>query len=160
MDQQLFVFTAGSLQAYQHYIDTIEDGFDLNKIKEFLTEKQIEALKAIYGEEKIRAWGAVPGSQNIRNWEKMQIGDRVLIYRKGNYEYYATVSFKVHNQEIAKKLWKINEYVDHEETWEYIYFLEDVTEISVEAILELQAGVIIRNCIQGLIINYFSLSSI
>lgn len=131
MSEQLFVFTAGSLQAYQHYIDTIEDGFSLDSIKGFITSPMYNALKAIYGEDKIKAWGAVPGPQNVKNWERMQTGDRVLVYRKGYYEYYATVSFKIHNKELAKHLWATNQYVNHDETWEYIYFLKDLTEISV-----------------------------
>lgn len=131
MAEQLFIFTAGSAQAYQHYIDTIENGFTLDSIKGFLTEKMIELLNTIYGNEKIKAWGAVPGPQNIRNWDNMHIGDKILIYRNKNYEYYATISFKLHNKELAKHLWKTNIYVEHEETWEYVYFLKDLTEISV-----------------------------
>ncbi len=131
MPEQLFIFTAGSTQAYQHYIDTIENGFTLDSIQGFLSPSMIKALKAIYGDENIKAWGAVPGPQNIRNWNNMQIGDKILIYRNGNYEYYATVSFKLHNQDLAKQLWKTNIYSEHEETWEYIYLLKDLTEISV-----------------------------
>lgn len=131
MEEKLFVFTAGSDQAYQHYIDTIEEGFSLESIKSFLEPITIEKLKAIYGDEKIKAWGALPGSQNIRNWNKMEVGSRILAYRKGNYEYYATISFKTHNKDLAKHLWKTNKYKNYEETWEYIYFLDGLTEISV-----------------------------
>lgn len=131
MEEQLFVFTAGSDQAYQHYIDTIEEGFSLESIKSFLDPTTIEKLKAIHGNEKIKAWGALPGSQNIKNWNNMKVGARILAYRKGNYEYYATISFKIQNKDLAKHLWRMNKYKDYEETWEYIYFLEDLTEISV-----------------------------
>lgn len=128
MDEQLFIFTASNPEAYQHYIDTIEEGFTLESIRNMVDEDTFQRLKAIYGDEKIRAWGATPGPMSKKNWERMQIEDRVLIYRKKSYEYFAIVTFKIHNKELAEHLWKTN---DAGETWEYIYFLRDLTEVSV-----------------------------
>ncbi|MDB5266179.1 MAG: hypothetical protein JWM39_892 [Parcubacteria group bacterium] len=124
----LFRITASNPEAYQHYIDTIERGFSLDSIREYLSERQYDALNAIYAENPIRAWGATPGDGNIRTWEQMELRDPILIYRKGNFEYFAAVTFKIHNPELAKHLWKTN---SEGETWEYIYFLDNLTEISV-----------------------------
>lgn len=124
----LFRITASSAEAYQHYIDTIEKGFTLDSIKHFLSEKQEEALKSIYGNKPIRAWGSTPGAGNTKTWEKMEVGDPILIYRKGNFEYYAFVTFKLHYPDLARHLWGINPEGD---TWEYIYFLDHLQEISV-----------------------------
>jgi hypothetical protein len=124
----LFRITASSPEAYQHYIDTIERGFSLDSISRFLADKQTETLKNIYGDNLIRAWGATPGSGNIKTWEKMEVGDPVLIYRKGNFEYYAFVTFKLHYPDLAKRLWRTN---TAGETWEYVYFLDNLVEISV-----------------------------
>lgn len=126
--EQLFILTASNAEAYQHYIDTIERGFPLNEIKDFLSPDQTVALKNICGDEHLKAWGATPGKGNMSTWGKMNIGDPILIYRKGNFEYYAFVAFKLHNTELAKRLWRTNA---AGETWEYIYFLDQLTEISV-----------------------------
>jgi hypothetical protein len=125
---KLFRITASNDEAYQHYIDTIERGFPLDSIKHFLDQKQIDALKNIYGDKLIRAWGATPGKGNIKTWEAMSVGDPVLIYRKGNFEYYAFVTFKLHYPDLAKHLWGANV---EGATWEYVYFLDNLVEISV-----------------------------
>lgn len=128
MKNNLYVLTASNPQAYQHYIDTIEEGFLLEDIREFLTDTEYEKLKVIYSDRKVRAWGATPGPQNIRNWEKLKEDDRVLIYRIKNFEYFSTVTYKLNNKKLAEKLWKIN---NEGQTWEYVYFLDNLTEISV-----------------------------
>jgi hypothetical protein len=128
MKTNLFRFTASNPEAYQHYIDTIERGFSLDSIKQFLTESQIDALHNIHGDGHIRAWGATPGPVNKRTWEKLEVGDPVLIYRKRNFEYYAFVTFKIHNPDLARFLWGRN---SKGETWEYVYFLDKLSEISV-----------------------------
>lgn len=124
----LFRITASNSKAYQHYVDTIERGFPLDYIKHFLSDKQYEALQAIYGDRPIRAWGSVPGKSNIPVWEKMELGDPILIYREGNFEYFAFVTFKVHYSDLAKHLWGVDK---EGQTWEYIYFIDKLTEISV-----------------------------
>jgi len=128
MSDKLFVFTASGKEAYRHYIDTIEEGFTLDKIKQFLSEKDLKFLKNIFGDRKIRAWGATPGSGNIRNWNNLETDDRILIYRKGNYEYIATIIHKTHNPELAKFLWRVDA---SGQTWEYMYFLDNLRELSV-----------------------------
>ncbi|HZS42848.1 MAG TPA: endonuclease NucS domain-containing protein [Candidatus Paceibacterota bacterium] len=124
----LFRITASNPEAYQHYIDTIERGFPLDSVTSFLDQDQIFALRNIYGDKLIRAWGATAGSGNIRTWHQLNIGDPILIYRKGNFEYYAFVTFKIHNKDLAKHLWRTN---PQGETWEYVYFLDGLVEISV-----------------------------
>lgn len=69
MTDKLFVFTAGGPEAYQHYIDTIEEGFSINAIKQFLSENELGIIQKIYGDGKIRSWGAIPGPQNFYSWD-------------------------------------------------------------------------------------------
>lgn len=128
MEPKLFRITASNPEAYQHYIDTIERGFSLDSIKQFLSHDQIEALQRIYGGKLIRAWGATPGTGNKRTWEKMEVGDPILIYRKGNFEYYAFVTFKLHYPDLAKHLWNVDVGGN---TWEYMYFIDRLSEVSV-----------------------------
>lgn len=126
--ENLFIFTASNLEAYQHYIDTIERGFSIDTIKDHLTKDQVTALSNIFLNGDMRAWGATPGPVNKKTWEKMKVGEPILIYRKGHLEYYATIVFKIHSPDIAKILWGTN---FKGETWEYVYFLDGLTELSV-----------------------------
>jgi len=124
----LFVFTAGRPEAYRHYIDTIENGFSLDSVKGYLPTGVHGKIQAIYGTNLIRAWGATPGSSNIRTWHRLTVGDPVLIYRKHHFEYLAYVTFRIHNKPLAKHLWGTN---IAQETWEYVYLLNRLTEISI-----------------------------
>ena len=126
---QLFIFTASEPVAYQHYIDTIEEGFPLKSVSSFLPTSDSNNLTKIYGSELVRAWGALPGKGNRRNWQTMQLGDPILTYRKGIFEYYAFVTYKAHHQRLAEHLWKLDDKTG--QTWEYMYFLDHLTEVSV-----------------------------
>lgn len=128
MSNRLFVFTASGPEAERHYIDTIEEGFSLEKMRPLLLEKEFETIKNIFGERKIRAWGATPGSGNRRTWNNLDVGDRILIYRKGNYEYVAIIVYKFHNKELAENLWGTD---SKEQTWEFMYLLDNLTELSI-----------------------------
>ena len=128
MSNQLFIFTAGSTQAYQHYIKTIEEGFNLDSIKQFIDGDLYQKINNYYANKRIRAWGATPGRGNKNTWSKMSEGDKVLIYRNKTYEYFASVTFKFQNSEMAKHLWRIDK---KGQTWEYIYLLDSLTKISI-----------------------------
>ncbi len=130
ISENLFVLTAGGKEAYKHYIDTIEEGFTADSVKDFLTNEEYQKIKYLFGERKIRAWGATSGARNKRNWEKLNTNDKIIIYRERNFEYIVRVVFKFHNAALAKHLWKTNA---AGETWEYIYLLDDPIEISVPA---------------------------
>ncbi len=58
----------------------------------------------------------------------MIIGDPVLIYRSMNFEYFVFVTFKLHSRPLAEHLWGTN---IHQETWEYVYFLDKLTDVSI-----------------------------
>lgn len=130
MSAKLFVFTASRDEAYRHYIDTIEEGFTFDRIKRFLAEDDLKTIEDAFGDRTIRAWGATSGSGNIRNWRNLEVNDRILIYRKGNYEYIATIVHKMHNPELAKHLWGAD---SSGQTWKYMYLLDNLREISVPA---------------------------
>src|SRR3989344_945300 len=127
---KLFIITASQPESYKHYIDTIEEGFSLTDIEQFLSEEDLEKIKIIFGNKKIHAWGGTPGSGNVRTWNNLDVDDRIIIYRKLNYEYVATVAYKFHNKELAKHLWGND---SEGQTWEYMYLLDNVTELSVPA---------------------------
>ena len=94
LSDHLFIFTASGTEAYQHYIDTIENGFSLESVSSFLPTSDFNNLSKIYGSKSVRAWGALPGKGNLKNWQGMQVGDPILIYRNKNFEYYAFLVYK------------------------------------------------------------------
>lgn len=61
----------------------------------------------------------------------MKVGDPALIYRNKNFEYYAFVIYKTRNAELAMHLWSVNQ---DGETWEYMYFLSNLSEVSVPVV--------------------------
>ncbi len=128
MADRLFVFTASGAEAERHYIDTIEEGFAFDNIKKFLSSEEANLIKNIFRDQKIRAWGATPGSGNKRTWNNLQTGDKILIYRNKHFDYAAEVVFKFHNKDLAEHLWKTN---SMGQTWEYMYLLDNLTELSV-----------------------------
>ncbi|MCM3152254.1 HNH endonuclease signature motif containing protein [Priestia megaterium] len=72
-------------------------------------------------------WGAIPGSDNKQRWLKLQPGDKILVYSKGDFLYYGTIFLKTHNRQIAEIIWGTNK---EGMTWEYIYFIKNLERVS------------------------------
>lgn len=132
METNLYVFTAsGQHNTIEHYADTIEDGFALERIERYLDEPDREALVRIEKRTgRLKAWGAVPGDRNPDTWKKLRQGDLFLIYRNGQYEYSARVAYTMHNSTVAKALWGVD---NSGATWEYMFFLENIEDLSIPA---------------------------
>jgi len=71
-----------------------------------------------------------PGGNDVnRNkWERLEPGDVVLMFRDGEAFVSARITHKTHNQPLADELWSRN---DEGDTWEYLYFLDEVTPRSI-----------------------------
>jgi hypothetical protein len=125
---RIFNITASEPTAYQHYIDTIENGFSIESKKKYLEAVDLDILNAVYGSRMLRAWGAKPGKDGENFWEKMSPGDIILIYRANNFEYIATVTHKIRNEKLAEDLWDRDK---QGVTWEWIFFLDNLRELSL-----------------------------
>ena len=115
----------GNADAREHYKDTIENSVKFEDVENLLTEEEKLRLKEIYPDGDMTIWGVTPGTngQNAKRWERMNEGDVTLLAQKGNIFASAVTTFKTHNKPLAAHLWN---YDGKGQTWEYVYFLDEV----------------------------------
>ena len=120
---------AGSASARSHYIDTIENPVDINLIAEYVSEIDLNILKEIYSNN-VYIWGVTPGNKltNKNKWDKIEKGDTALFSRKNRIISSGTVTYKIHNPDLALKLWGSDE---KNETWEYIFFVDEIKKHNI-----------------------------
>ena len=114
---------SSSKVAQEHYIDTIENPVTLESIKSFLDPKTFSILNDIYSDGNCFIWGVTPGGSNITKWNRINKGDVTLFSKSGGIYASAVTTFKIQNKSLASHLWDYNSKGD---TWEYIYFLDEV----------------------------------
>jgi hypothetical protein len=117
---------AGDPDARVHYADTIATPVPLPRLGRQLGAEDLAAIRDLYGTDPVPTWGVTPGANEVnRNkWERIQPGDVVLMVRDGEVFVSARVTYKARNEALAEELWGRNEVGA---TWEYLYFLDDVT---------------------------------
>lgn len=125
----LFYFTASNKDAREHLNDTIINYFPITSQDFGLSDSLLNELRDAGYSDNVKMWGADPGPNNARNWGRIQKGDRVLVYSKGRFLFYASVIAKTHNPRLAENAWGFNK---ESKTWEYIYFLDDVREVNFD----------------------------
>ena len=139
----------GNQDARDHYRDTIENSVTIDEVREFLTDEQQARLNEIYPDGKLKIWGVTPGlnGQNAKKWERMSAGDVTLLAQKKQIFASAVTTYKIHNKPLAAKLWN---YDNKGQTWEYVYFLDEVEDQSIPYItLNRAVGYKDTNVIQG-----------
>jgi len=121
---------SGNKDAREHYSDTIEKSIPLLSIKPYISLKEFETLNDIYPSGECKIWGVTPGSRdnNITKWNRIEIGDVCLFSREGEIYASAVTTFKLHSKKLAISLWDFD---NKGQTWEYIYFLEEVKTHSI-----------------------------
>lgn len=119
---------SGNKDAREHYQDTISNPVSLNDIKMFVNKIHFEALKEIYPTEECMIWGVTPSKINIGKWNRIRKGDVTLFSKSGGIFASAVTTYKLHNERLANHLWKTN---NKGQTWEYIYFLDEVVEHNI-----------------------------
>lgn len=117
---------AGDGDAREHFIDTIEHPVSLDRIKPYVSQEIYTKLKNLYPNSFVPVWGVTPGHKEVnkRKWERVESGDIALFSRDKVIFASATVAFTTHNKKLALNLWQTN---PEGETWEYIYFLDEIT---------------------------------
>ncbi|MCP3746680.1 HNH endonuclease signature motif containing protein [Paenibacillus sp. A3M_27_13] len=124
----LYYFTACDKNARKHYDETVAVPYRIADLFDKL-EPEVQSTLTTYGlNEYVHMWGAVPGDQNIKRWSRLKSNDGMLVYTKEGFTYYAKVLCKTHNREVAKHVWGED---TKRRTWEYIYFLKDLQEVSI-----------------------------
>ncbi len=118
----------GNKVAQYNYHSTIHKGIELETIKPLLGQEDYEMLSQIYRYGLVRVWGITQSPQKVKEWNKIQRGDVALFSANKQIFATATITYKIHNFELAKGLW--GETKDGG-SWEYIYFLDEVKNQSI-----------------------------
>jgi len=114
---------AGDRDGSEHFFDTIVNSVPLQRIRQHVSNTEYEILKDIYPSGDCKVWGVTPGGNNITKWNRIEVGDVTLFARKKRIFASAVTTFKLHNRRLAAELWDYN---DNGQTWEYIYFLDQL----------------------------------
>lgn len=131
MTSKVILQPAGDSDALGHYVDTIQNPVEINRIKSFLSpEQNAELAETFQGRAAIPVWGVTPGKNgaNVSKWNRIDTGDVTLFSRQGKIFASATVVAKIHNKELALDLWTTNSNGD---TWEYVYFLDELIDQNI-----------------------------
>lgn len=113
---------AGGTEAREHYCNTIQRSVMISEMEKYVTHRDMASLATEFPTGSTRVWGVVPGANgiNIRKWLQFTHGDCVLSCGQGKAFASATLRYKLHNAELAAKLWGRD---SAGSTWEYVYFL-------------------------------------
>lgn len=114
---------SGNKDAREHYVDTIKHNVPLDSIKPHVTPKEFKILQEIYPTGECKVWGVTPGGNNLTKWNRIESGDVTLFSKDGAIYSSAVTTYKLHSLSLATELW---EYNNKGQTWEYIYFLDEV----------------------------------
>lgn len=119
----------GDSVAQSHFVDTITKTVPLTTILEELNPVDIERVAKSCGPQ-VAVWGVTPGKrgQNKTKWSRLSPGDVVLLYRQKKLFFRSRILDLAHSQALAEKLWGKTANGD---TWEYIYFLDELHSIDI-----------------------------
>ena len=114
---------SGNKDAREHYVNTIKNNVPLESIKSHISPQEYDILKGIYPTGECKVWGVTPGGNNLTKWNRIERGDVTLFSKDGVIYASAVTTFKLHSESLASELWDYN---NKGQTWEYIYFLDEV----------------------------------
>ena len=118
----IFLAPRAGEQAQENFKTTITDGYDYNKIEQFLNDEEKANLKHL---KKLYIWGATKES----TWRQMETGDFIIFYTgHGTFTHGGKFYFKTRNKTLADGLWGVR---PEGGSWEYVYFLVDIFEFNL-----------------------------
>lgn len=119
----------GNSAAQEHYVDTIKNLVASEAVTSHLNVEQLKEFTSACGK-RVAVWGVTPGQrgQNRNKWAKLRPGDIALLYRNGKIFSQGRIVLCLQNRALAEALWSV---MDDGETWEYVYFLDDLQEVEV-----------------------------
>ena len=109
---------------------TIFKGISTMKLLEFIPDHEQEEFARSFPNQ-ANLWGVTNGARdrNFKKWEKIQSGDKILLYRNRNFFLSGTICLKIKQQDLARQLWGAK---DDGSTWENIYFIKNIKEEEIE----------------------------
>ncbi|HLJ84263.1 MAG TPA: hypothetical protein VKT51_08855 [Candidatus Eremiobacteraceae bacterium] len=121
----------GESEANEHFIDTIVSPVDVSTVLSLVANSDVNKLKSRFGNRKaIPTWGVTPGKNrvNANKWDRIQPGDLALFAANKRFFASSFVVDKVHAPKLSQRLWR---HSDAGETWEYVYFLDEVAAMNL-----------------------------
>ena len=146
---QVILQPCGNKDSRQHYADTIEIPIPLETLRTYLLKTEYEELRNRISDSSVATWGVTPGKNgvNVKKWSLIETGDPARFSQDGGVFASATVVSKVRNEQLAETLWGRD---NRGQTWEYIYFLDEVHPQHIPyASFNAAAGYASNNVIQG-----------
>jgi hypothetical protein len=120
---------AANLVAQRNFVNTIVNPVLLEQHRDLLGP-HFSALLDRFPSGRVPMWGIVPGVDgiNTRKFDRVTEGDLVLFAANGQYFTVGTVAYTWRGPLLAERLWGFD---DKGQTWENMYALEDVQEVTI-----------------------------
>lgn len=124
--KQIFLAPRSNETAYANFKSTIADGISIERIKPYLSEEEIK----IFGnQDLVFVWGNQASRTLRSSWEKMQYGDYVLFYAKGEFVVAGQVQFTKLSDKLALSLWPKSK--DTGLPWSCVFFVTNLRKIDL-----------------------------
>jgi hypothetical protein len=126
---QLIIQPSGGPAALAHYADSIGSPVDLQAHADLLSG-HLGVLRRLYPSGRAPMWGVTPGMRgtNVTKYNRSEPGDVVLFTGSRRAFAAAVMTYKLHSPELARRIWGEDE---NGQTWENIYFLDDVWQVDI-----------------------------
>ncbi|SFR57467.1 hypothetical protein SAMN05216203_1503 [Marinobacter daqiaonensis] len=114
----------------KNLIASIHTPVSLEHLSKFLSDADMTVLHAKYPEGKAYVWGVTPNQNALPAWDQLSEGDISIFNIKTLFSIAGVVTHKTRNKDLATNLWGWKD-KNASYTWECLYFLDQVTRISV-----------------------------
>lgn len=114
----------------KHYRDTVLQAVPVSLVLRLVPTADRDELARVFGDRPtIQVWGVTPGEDgtNATKWQRIEAGDLALFSKSNVIFSRAFVAAKVQAPGLARELWGQR---DDGQTWEYIYFLDEVERLN------------------------------
>lgn len=141
---------ASSAASRRHYRDTVSSPIKIADVRELLSPYERQRLKASHPSGEFRCWGVTATPTIQRQWDRIDRGDVGFFSGSGKIYAKATITFKSHNEALARHLWGNNK---SGKTWELMYFLSEVEDLEIPySAFNAVLGYKLNNVIQGFMV--------
>jgi hypothetical protein len=121
---------AGNKGGREHYVDTIARPVPLDIILKHAPSHLRNSIVEAFPGDAAAVWGVTPGSNGVNSnkWKRIVAGDVALFAQDKMIRSSAIVTHKFHSEALAALLWGRDQ---EDNTWEYVYLLDDLKERSI-----------------------------
>ncbi|MCG8517499.1 MAG: hypothetical protein MI794_05860 [Pseudomonadales bacterium] len=117
-------------KAQANLIKTLTNPVSIERLSALLEAEDIQTLRRLYPDGSVYVWGVNGNSNTQSSWDNLSQGDISLFNIKGVFSFAGVVTHKVKSRAAALDLWGIRDEKD-QSTWECLYFLDQVSHITV-----------------------------